>query len=163
MNLWIDAPFFRFLQTPTAVDLSENPSGVKSAHGVTCGVKLQREGHKPPHLWSSLIWGPALLALAYSSQHSHKDDKALIKANDWPLGLFEHRVIHSAGKNIHTGHTGRVGAESQSARKWDESFKSHLQTCRSESDTEVRERAKERRKQHSFSTSEQNLLMEKTC
>lgn len=98
MNLWIDAPFFRFLLTPGAVDVSKNQSGVNSAHGVTCGVKLQREGCKPPCLWSSLIWGPALLALAYSSQHSHKDDKALIKANDWPLGLFEHRVIHSAGK-----------------------------------------------------------------
>lgn len=70
-------------------DVSEN-SGVKSANRVTCGVKLQREGRKPPRLWSSLIWGPALLALAYSSQHSHKDDKALIKANDWPRVYLSH-------------------------------------------------------------------------
>ncbi|KAL1260847.1 hypothetical protein QQF64_008674 [Cirrhinus molitorella] len=139
MNLWIDAPFFHFLQTPGAVDVSENLSGVKSAHGVTCGVKLQREGrkHTPlPRLWSSLIWGPALLALAYSSQHSHKDDKALIKANDWPLGLFEHRVIHSAGRE-HT--RGTSALSHRASEKQDEPFKSRSQTCRSESDTGVGE------------------------
>lgn len=50
MNLWIDAPFFCFLQSPVECVIAEVPenSGVKSAHGVTCGVKLQREGRKPP-------------------------------------------------------------------------------------------------------------------